>query len=71
MSLGGLVIAIGMIVDSSVVITEKIEAELDSEKQLPLHKIYRAVGCSTFSCQWYGDNYPGVSAIADANRLGR
>jgi len=43
MSLGGLVIAIGMIVDSSVVITEKIETELNSEKQLPLlHKIYRA-----------------------------
>ncbi|MGM0526121.1 MAG: efflux RND transporter permease subunit [Pseudomonadota bacterium] len=43
MSLGGLVIAIGMIVDSSVVITEKIETELSSQKQLPLlHKIYRA-----------------------------
>jgi cobalt-zinc-cadmium resistance protein CzcA len=43
MSLGGLVIAIGMIVDSSVVITEKIETELNSQKQLPLlHKIYRA-----------------------------
>lgn len=43
MSLGGLVIAIGMIVDSSVVITEKIETELNSQKKLPLlHKIYRA-----------------------------
>jgi cobalt-zinc-cadmium resistance protein CzcA len=43
MSLGGLVIAIGMIVDSSVVITEKIETEISSDKQLPLlHKIYRA-----------------------------
>lgn len=43
MSLGGLVIAIGMIVDSSVVITEKVETELNSEKNLPiLHKIYRA-----------------------------
>lgn len=43
MSLGGLVIAIGMIVDSSVVIVEKIETELKSDKNLPLlHKIYRA-----------------------------
>ncbi|MBY6062727.1 efflux RND transporter permease subunit [Pseudidiomarina sediminum] len=43
MSLGGLVIAIGMIVDAAVVITEKIETELNSAKQLPLlHKIYRA-----------------------------
>ncbi len=43
MSLGGLVIAIGMIVDSSVVVVENIVTQLASSKGLPrLHLIYRA-----------------------------
>ncbi|WP_411359804.1 efflux RND transporter permease subunit [Pseudidiomarina salilacus] len=43
MSLGGMVIAIGMIVDSSVVIAEKIETELNANRELPLlHIIYRS-----------------------------
>lgn len=43
MSLGGIVIAIGMIVDSSVVVVENIVNHLNKKSSLPrLHTIYRA-----------------------------
>ncbi|PHR84743.1 MAG: CusA/CzcA family heavy metal efflux RND transporter [Colwellia sp.] len=43
MSLGGLVIAIGMLVDSSVVIVENIVNRLENKQNLPrLHVIFRA-----------------------------
>lgn len=43
MSLGGLVIAIGMLVDASVVVVENTVSQLSSSKPLPrLHLIYRA-----------------------------
>ena len=46
MSLGGLAIAIGMLVDAAVVVVENVEARLadpDGEKLPFLHRIYRAV----------------------------
>ncbi len=43
MSLGGLVIAIGMIVDSSVVVVENVVSQLSRSSRLPtMHLIYRA-----------------------------
>lgn len=43
MSLGGLVIAIGMIVDSSVVVVENVVSQLSGGSKLPkMHLIYRA-----------------------------
>lgn len=43
MSLGGLVIAIGMIVDSSVVLVEKFETELKNDSTRPkMYQLYRA-----------------------------
>ncbi|MFV0543298.1 MAG: efflux RND transporter permease subunit [Marinicella pacifica] len=45
MSLGGLVIAIGLLVDSAVVVVENTVTALQRDKNLPkLHLIYRATG---------------------------
>ena len=73
MSLGGLAIAIGMLVDSAVVVVENIEtqlAESQGKQRLPfLHMIYRAVREIAVPVDlWYGDHHHRISAITDARR---